>query len=121
MSPRVAGGGRRVAGKRRFSRSGAWMAPGALVCVFLARAALGCSASCCNVARLPSLSARQPSGAALLGSARPGRGSGAPANGAAAGSPSDAFSLDETPERFGGVLALARYCVKISQRGGKAA
>lgn len=51
--PRVVGAGRSVAGKRSSSRERSLHGSrGASLCLFLARAALGCSASCCNVARL---------------------------------------------------------------------
>lgn len=99
------------------------MAPGALVCVCSWRGQR--SAAPPRVAMLhvsPRHCIFRPA-AIRRRAARHGRAGGAdpPAEGAAAGTPSDAFSRDETPGRFGGVFALVPYCVRASQRGGKAA
>lgn len=76
-APRSRSGGS-AAGERRARRSGACMAPGALVCVCVAgEGRARCPASCCSAARLPCRfifrSAAIGPRAARLGSARPGR------------------------------------------------
>lgn len=132
--PRVAGGGRSVAGERSPPpRSGACMAPGALVCVCSWRGQR--SAAPPRVAALhvsPRLSIFRSAAirrsAARLGTARPGRRGGGGADpplpgggggGRDGGPPARPFLRSEAPGRFGGVFALARYRGSVCRRGGR--
>lgn len=122
-----AGAGRSVAGKRSSSRErslhGSWRTS---LCLFLARAALGCSASCCGVARLP-LPQYLPFGShqAPCSAARRGQAGGAGIpfllKGAVVGLPSGAFLRREMLGRFGVVLVCTRYRGRVARHEGKPA